>query len=425
MRCTGEVLVLGEDTRIVLAIARCLGRRDIDVHVGWCPPAEPALRSRYVRHVHNLRHPANSDAWREDLRAVLASESFDLVVPATEVAMYALQLESELWQNEAPFYLLSRNAFHTTIDKLKTYQLAETLAIAVPKTVVISRHEYADRIVDQVGLPAVVKPHCSIGDSDLMRKNFTRTVHTCDELRDYVQDLEQRGNRVLIQEHVQGKGVGVEVLADEGKILFAFQHMRLHETNGYGSTYRKSTPVDPALLDAAARILETFKYIGVAMVEFKVDSSMSRWVLLEINGRFWGSLPLAVAAGAEFPHYLYEMLVNGKTNAIPRDYRIGVRCRNLFTDLRWMARNLGRPSSSTAQLDEETLGWQVNSVSRWQLALDFLRIVTFRDHIDTFAVDDPIPGLADTFQICKFVVRRMLRRSLARNTKPGVTASMK
>ncbi len=43
------------------------------------------------------------------------------------------------------------------------------------------------------------------------------------------------------------------------------------------------------------------------MVEFKVDDRDGRARLLEINGRFWGSLPLAVHAGADFPAAYYRL----------------------------------------------------------------------------------------------------------------------
>ena len=48
-------------------------------------------------------------------------------------------------------------------------------------------------------------------------------------------------------------------------------------------------------------------YTGVAMLEFRKNFDKNESVLIEINGRFWGSLPLAVAAGADFPYYLYQL----------------------------------------------------------------------------------------------------------------------
>lgn len=60
---------------------------------------------------------------------------------------------------------------------------------------------------------------------------------------------------------------------------------------------------------------------------------------MEINARFWGSLPLAVAAGIDFPYYLYEMLVKAKVE-FNRIYRTNLYCRNLTRDVDWMIANI-------------------------------------------------------------------------------------
>ena len=98
-----------------------------------------------------------------------------------------------------------------------------------------------------------------------------------------------------------------------------FQHERLHEPpEGGGGTYRKSVPLSPELLKATRRLMKELRYTGVAMAEFKVNPRTGGWVLIEINGRFWGSLPLTIAAGADFPRYLYELMVHGRTG-FPRE----------------------------------------------------------------------------------------------------------
>ncbi len=40
------------------------------------------------------------------------------------------------------------------------------------------------------------------------------------------------------------------------------------------------------------------------MVEFKADARTGTPYLMEINGRFWGSLQLAIDAGVDFPAIL-------------------------------------------------------------------------------------------------------------------------
>src|SRR5207247_7911543 len=71
---------------------------------------------------------------------------------------------------------------------------------------------------------------------------------------------------LLIQEFFDGIGVGQEFLTKDGRILRAFQHERIHEPiGGGGSSYRKSVPLHPAMLECSRRLLENLNWTGVAM----------------------------------------------------------------------------------------------------------------------------------------------------------------
>jgi hypothetical protein len=140
----------------------------------------------------------------------------------------------------------------------------------------------------------------------------------------------------LVQEYVPGKGLGIELCMSGGQVACAFQHERIHElpVSGGPGVYRRSVPLDPALLEQAVALLRAMDWEGVAMVEFRRDSEHKRNVLMEVNGRFWGSLPLAVAAGANFPHVLYRTMGEGERVA-PAPYRVGVAMKQSVPHLRW------------------------------------------------------------------------------------------
>jgi hypothetical protein len=84
--------------------------------------------------------------------------------------------------------------------------------------------------------------------------------------------------------------------------------------------------MDPLLLARSEALLRSLDWSGVAMVEFKQDASTGDPVLMEINGRFWGSLQLAVDAGVDFP----ALLLACATGSVPDPvtaYAVGVRSR--------------------------------------------------------------------------------------------------
>jgi predicted ATP-grasp superfamily ATP-dependent carboligase len=66
-------------------------------------------------------------------------------------------------------------------------------------------------------------------------------------------------------------------------------------------------------------LLGQFDWQGVAMVEFKVEANTGTPYLLEVNGRFWGSLQLAIDAGVDFPALLVDA-ATGKPPAQSHGY---------------------------------------------------------------------------------------------------------
>jgi predicted ATP-grasp superfamily ATP-dependent carboligase len=401
---TGKVLVLGSDTRSFLAVVRSLGRYGLRVHVAWCPPESPALRSRYIARAHTLPlYDSAGTCWLDALIDLLRRERFDLVVPCDDPTLLPLQLHRAVIEPHGPIYLLSDEAFEVTASKVRTTALARTLGVPVPREVVVDRAEAAEQVREHFQLPVVLKPHRSYGVDDLSRKRFVRTVTADDELRPVLEALLRHGP-VQVQEYARGAGVGVELLADRGEVLVAFQHLRVHEPlAGGGSSYRKSVALDPELLGAARALVRALRYTGVAMVEFKVDRRTGRWVLIEINGRFWGSLPLAIAAGADFPRYLYQLLVEGRRD-FPSVYRVGLYGRNWLKDAAWLRANFAASQSDRYN----------STVRAWRIAAELTSVLALRERSDTFVLDDPVPGLAE--------VAAVLRRSLSRARRAAAKA---
>jgi protein-tyrosine-phosphatase len=155
------------------------------------------------------------------------------------------------------------------------------------------------------------------------------------------------------------------------------------------------------MLDATAALVRALSYTGVGMVEFKLAAD-GAWSLVEINPRFWGSLPLAVAAGADFPYFLYQMLVEGRRD-FPPGYRTGVYARNWIADLHWLRSNLRADRSDPTLL--------TRPASR--VAGELLNVALLRERSDTLTLDDPMPALAELSQFARQASRR-IRRGLNR-----------
>ena len=67
------------------------------------------------------------------------------------------------------------------------------------------------------------------------------------------------------------------------------------------------------------------------MFEFRYNPVTADWVLLEVNARFWGSLPLPLSLGVDFPRFLYELMA--RNTEVPQvNYSAGIMARNFALD---------------------------------------------------------------------------------------------
>jgi predicted ATP-grasp superfamily ATP-dependent carboligase len=382
----GKVLVLGSVSRTILAVIRSLGRGGVEVHSAWNSPRCVSQSSRYLKRNHLLPPYDEADpAWLAALCELMQRERFDLVLPCSDIDTLACwKYRSEL-QRFGRVYTPNDEACQVLFDKHKTNEVARSLGVQTPREVVVESAAAAEGLFSVLGTPLVLKPRRTFDLANSGADCGVRKARNTAELRDGL-SLLLPGGPVAVQENFVGRGAGIELLLDNGEPLLAFQHERVHEPlPGGQSCYRKSVPLRAELLKAAVDLLRAVRYRGVAMVEFKVNPDTLDWVFIEVNARFWGSLPLAVASGADFPLALYQFLVNGRRE-FPQAYRAGIHCRNLTLDLEWQIAN------ALADRRDKTL----STVPFTRVIRETItNVATLRERSDAWAMDDPGPGFAE------------------------------
>lgn len=194
-------------------------------------------------------------------------------------------------------------------DKKSLMTFAAALGLRVPKA---TRDTF----------PLVVKLNNS-EQSGLGASKRYRIVPGPDQLQGAVADFSLPESDLLFQEYVTGTACGVTMLLDRDSNLVDYiVHERKLEYPISGGPSALCETVDkPALAEAALKLLQGLHWQGIAMVEFKGDC------LLEINPRFWGSMPLVFrAASGFFDHYLGVAAGAGGTSSLDKPgYKTGVR----------------------------------------------------------------------------------------------------
>jgi predicted ATP-grasp superfamily ATP-dependent carboligase len=388
------VFVTDGDQRPTLAIVRTLGRRGLRVLVGEEGSASLASASKYCAgHVTYPSPYRDRRAFEQFLDDFVVRERIDLVMPVTDVTTRAVCANQERLGRHCALAVPPLGAFDLVTNKARLLEYAASCGVSIPRTHVVDGAARWPDALDTIAYPVVVKPVQSRMPTEHGWESSGVHYANCRaELEQLYQDHDVFSRYPsLIQERIVGPGVGVFVLFDRGTLVADFAHRRLREKPpaGGASVLSESAPVEARLRDQAIRLLGQIGWHGVAMMEYKQDERSGDFVLMEVNGRFWGSLQLAIDAGVDFP-FLACQLATGRRPEVPQPYAVGVKNRWLCGDVDHLLMRLFRSARS--------LHLPAGTSSKWRALADFLKFAEPGLHYDVAARDDMRPSLYELRQ---------------------------
>jgi len=112
-------------------------------------------------------------------------------------------------------------------------------------------------------------------------------------------------NKPVIQEFLEGPEYTIDVLADfSGRVLSVVPRERLKVRAGV--TDCGITRKNELLMQAGKKICQTLGCIGPINIQGKIFNG--KFVVIEINPRFSGGIPLTIASGANFPEMILKLM---------------------------------------------------------------------------------------------------------------------
>ncbi len=323
-----RVLITDGHWRKSLAAVRSLGRKGIEVTVGESCRIATSLFSRYC--TRRIIYPSpHNDPHRfiSFLLDELRKNNYDCLLPMEEETLLLVAKHKE--EISKLTYLLVPT-YHTLAfvrDKGKMIRHALKVGIPCPKTYFIKDVREVEEISKEARMPLVIKPRISSGSRGI------RYVSCREDLLPQYKKSHLQYSYPLIQEYIPpgGDAFGLAALFSEDsqlKAVFAHKRLREYPVSGGPSTFRESV-YHEEIKSLGIRLLQSLHWVGVAMVEFKVDPRDNTPKLMEINPRFWGSLALAISAGVDFPYLICKMAL-GEDFELVHNYQIGKKARWLL-----------------------------------------------------------------------------------------------
>jgi predicted ATP-grasp superfamily ATP-dependent carboligase len=386
------VLVTDGDTRAALAATRCLVRAGYCVYVTERGDTSLAAAARGARALVAPSDPlAQPRAYAGDVARLADRIGARVVLPVTDASVDAILNNRELLPPHATLPMPHVGQYECASDKTRMTVLAREAGFAVPHTLVIESPDDTLRLPEFPGYPAYLKPRASVVAVSEQRRHKLGVivVDSAVACRDALRTLPPAAFPAQLQSRVHGPGEGLFLLRWNGAVLAEFAHRRLRELppSGGVSVYRESIALDPELAAAGRHMLDALDWQGVAMIECKRDLATGRPTFMEINGRLWGSLQLAIDAGVPFPSLLVSCALGQHAPPVA-PYRIGVRSRWFWGEMDHLYARMRR-SRRTLHLDR-------SAPTRTRTVLSMLLHRPGRDRWEVARLSDPAPFLLET-----------------------------
>lgn len=322
-----NVLLTNAQQRICLYVTRSLGARGVNVFAGenaWLYPhfSDPtkvkSFRSKFCKGFFFYPHPADSRSFISFMAKI--AENYDAFIPITEDTIVPICKHADKFDN---ILLPQFSDLSVALDKKKVVELCLKLGIPVPQTFFPNSQTDLKELAKKLNYPVIIKWRCE----GIGYPRYKIAYSEKDLLHKY-EVMHETQASPIVQEKIDGFGSGFFALFDKNHELRAyFSHRRIREYPISGGPSACCTSFwDERILRYGLKLLKALHWVGMGMVEFKFDYRDNIPKVMEINPRFWGSLPLAILSGVDFPYLLFK-LIRGENFSPVLRYRLNIQCR--------------------------------------------------------------------------------------------------
>ena len=378
------VVVPGIDAPSTVACLRSLRPRGIRTIVGSESRSTPAATSVYRDEFVGLPDPETDlAAYGDALLSLAERPDVETIIPVREEDIYVLAERKDAFADVIATPWPDFETLRRVQDRVELFAAADAAGVAAPETALLDQWDDWDQ-------ETIVKPRYTVASPTYLGARFDDAEIGSTEYQrpgtrpDPQAALERRGHVPLVQERIpDSREFGFFALYDHGDAVATFQHCQRRGWKYCGgpSAYRESVHI-PDLETAGRALLDELEWHGLAMVEFLRDPADGEFKLMEINPRFWSSLPFSVRVGADFPSY-YWQLATGEPITSEPTYDVGVGGHLLRGELSYLH------SVATEEyplVERPSLGGAVREVAT---------SLASHPRFDYAVLDDPVPFFQD------------------------------
>ena len=232
---------------------------------------------------------ATDPAYLPELLAICEAEHVRLAVPTIDDELPLFGASAEQFRAIGVLPLCSPASTALTCDdKLTTCEVLRAYGVSAAKSFL------PETLPRDIALPLFVKPRVGRGAVGAF------TARTREELDFFLKYVPNP----VIQEYLDGPEYTIDVLCDfNGKPLSIVPRERV--VIRAGVIDRGRTVRSEALTNLAIAVCRVLRFNGPINIQCRMRGDQA--VIIEINPRFSGGIPLTIAAGADFPRMILDL----------------------------------------------------------------------------------------------------------------------
>lgn len=314
------VIITDGKYRSAIVCARALGRAGYSVIVTQTKSeAEdvPVFHSGYVAQRHLIEGSCKDKEYPERLLDVIKEYEAPVLFCVGADTLNTVARNREEFSKHCSFLISEPKVLDALNDKECVHSRCLELGIKVPM-----QYEGMPQ-----SFPVVIKPHCGEKLGLTAADRYKIAVNAEDYTKKY-QLMKAYDPNPIVQQKVEGDGMGACLLIGRnGQLINAVCHRRIREypiTGGPSSCCVSF--YDKAMIDSAYKLLSSFGFTGMAMVEFKGEC------VLEVNPRLWGSYPMTECSESGFTVDYVRSALGDSVDYLPNKFKTDVKMRFALND---------------------------------------------------------------------------------------------
>ncbi len=335
------VLIVDAGERSAVAACESLARAGYRVGTSSSQLPAPASWSRYSARRFVLPNPrAGAREFAGRVAEIAAAHDYRAVLPCSEGSLWALSNGREAFEGTGvQLGMPSREVVERCTDKATLTEAALDAGLSAPETVVCGSRPEALAAAHELGFPVAVKPRRTVFDEEGETRHLASAL--VEDGEELGAQLDKAGLPCLLQSCETGPIVSFGGVYAGGRLLArAFsRYIRTWPPHAGPVSFSRSIEAQPRLVESIERLLATLGWEGIFELEM-IERDRDDWAALDFNPRIYGSLALAVRAGAPLPAVWCDWLLKGE--AVVATARPGVLYRWEDAELRNALRCLRR-----------------------------------------------------------------------------------